>query len=250
MRHVVAYSVWNKVDMISWLLDGIVRNFDPATTEVVFHFDVCSDDSINAFCAMTDFWLTSKKFKWTLLKADPSGPQVREIGGHNSILKHCLANTDAQFITIAQDDQHFNQPIASHLEQLAERYGDRLGVIGGRDGYDWGYGRFAGSFWSESALQERLAHGEWRERPCLNTGPLVYPRKVVETVGYQDSEFMAYYVWDDYALRALKSGFVNGVMGMDLTHAKFGRVSSTWWAVTGEHAAHDIALVKRKHNLY
>ena len=250
MRHVVAYSVWNKTDMISWLLDGIVRNFDPKDTEVVFHFDVCSDDSIVAFKSMTDFWLTLKGFKFTLLIADQNGPEIREVGGHNAILKQCIANTDAQFITIAQDDQHFDLPITSYVEDLAKRYGEKLGMIGGRDGYDWGYGRFTGSSWSESALEERLAHGEWRERPCLNTGPLVYPRKVVETIGYQDEEFVAYYVWDDYALRAIQAGFVNGVLGMALTHTKFGRVKSTWYAATGDHSAHDIARVKHKHNLY
>jgi hypothetical protein len=250
MRHVIAYSVYNKVDMIAWLLDGVVRNFNPKTTEVVFHFDVCADDSIKAFSSMTDFWLTNRGFKWRVLVADQTKPQLREIGGHNAILRYCIDATDAQFITIAQDDQHFNQPVEEHIEALAKAFGDKLGMIGGRDGYDWGYHRFTGSFWSESALQERLKHGEWRERPCMNTGPLVYNRKVVEAIGYQDENFVAYYAWDDYALRAIKAGFINLVLGMDVTHAKFGRVSPTWWAVTGENAAHDMALVKAKHQLY
>jgi hypothetical protein len=249
MKYVVGYSVWEKVDMIAWLLDGIVRNFDPKDTEVVFHFDVCEDDSVKAFSAMTEFWLTLKGFKWTMLYADPTQPEVREVGGHNAILKHCMANSDAHFFIIAQDDQHFNQPLAPSLEDLAARYGERLGVIGGRDGYDWGYGRFAGSFWSESALHERLKHGEWRERPCLNTGPLVYNRTLVSAVGYQDTDYTAFYVWDDYALRAQKAGFVNGVLGMDLTHAKFGRIKASTWYTDPALAARDIQRVKQKHGL-
>lgn len=249
MRHVIAYSVWNKVDMIAWLLDGIVRNFSPIDTEVVFHFDVCEDDSVAAFDAMTEFWLTKRRFKWTKLVADPAKPQTREVGGHNAILRHCMANSDAHFFIIAQDDQHFNQPITAILDVLHNTHGDRLGMITGRDGYDWGYGRFAGSFWSESALHERLPHGEWRQRPCMNTGPLVYNRNVVSKIGYQDEEFMAWYVWDDYALRAQKAGFTNGVLGMDITHAKFGRVHSTWWYTDGSHAQRDLFRVKQKHGL-
>ncbi len=249
MRYAVAYSVYNKVDMISWLLDGIVRNFNSADTEVIFHFDICRDDSAQAFDAMTEFWLTKRGFKWTKLVADPLKPETREIGGHNAILRHCMANSDAYFFCIAQDDQHFNQPITSCLERLSDTYGTRLGMITGRDGYDWGYAKFCGSFWSESILQERLAHGDWRERQCMNTGPLVYNRNVVEKIGYQDESFIAYYGWDDYALRALEAGFVNGVLGMDITHAKFGRVTPTWWAVDGNSAAHDLALIQQKHHL-
>jgi GT2 family glycosyltransferase len=145
-----------------------------------------------------------------------------------------------------------NRPVWPQLEALAEHARQQekhLGMITGRDGYEWGYQQFAGSFWSESALHERLPHGVWRERPCMNTGPLIYPKEVVKTIGLQDEEFVAYYAWDDYALRAKAAGFTNFVLGMDLIHAKFGRVTSTWWAVTGDNAAHDMARVKRKHGL-
>lgn len=251
MKYIAAISAWNKVDMIAWLLHGLTSSFDPKDTEIVIHFDVCQDDSVKAFESMTDFWLTNKGFRWTKLLANPSQPQAREVGGHNAILRYALT-TEADYVFIAKDDQHVNKPVwpcVEALNQQIQATGRRLGMIGGRDGYDWGYGRFAGSFWSESALHQRLQHGEWLERPCMNTGPLVYPRPVVEAVGFQDESFWAYYAWDDYALRALKAGFTNIVMGMDVTHAKFGRVAPTWWAITGEYSAHDLARVKSKHNL-
>jgi hypothetical protein len=251
MKYIAAISVWNKVDMIAWLLHGLTTNFSPKDTEIVIHFDACADDSIKAFEAMTDFWLKGKGFKWKALIADQTAPQLREIGGHNALLRYFM-ETDAEYLFIAQDDQHINRPVWPHLEALAAQVrqeGRRLGMITGRDGYDWPYLRFAGSCWSESALHERLQHGDWRERPCMNTGPLIYPKEVVKSIGFQDSAFTAYYAWDDYALRAIAAGFTNFVLGMDLIHAKFGRVTPTWWAVTGDNAAHDLALLKGKHGL-
>jgi hypothetical protein len=252
MKYIVAYSVWNKVDMLAWLLSGVVENFNPADTEVVFHFDACSDDSVAAFEAVAGYWLTRPGFRYKVIVTDPSGPQAREVGGHNKILRYAMEETDAEFIIIAQDDQRFNKPIVDHLVRLSDTYGDTLGVITGRDGYEWGYAQLAGSFWSESAgLLTRLQHGDWLERSCLNTGPLVYTRNVVTKTGYQDEQFCAFYAWDDYALRAKKLGFVNGVLGMDITHAKFGRVTATWW-YDGEWkgtGGKDMDRLKQKHGL-
>ena len=248
MKYIVAYSVWNKIDMLTWMLEGITENFNPADTEVVFHFDVCSDDSIIAFHALKDYWLARLGFKHKILVADQKGPQLREVGGHNKILHYMMEETDAQSVIIAQDDQRFNQPIVAHLDKLDQHYGNRLGVITGRDGYYWQFQKTAGSFWSDTypPVQIRLAHGEWQERPCMNTGPLVYNRNVVSKVGYQDELFWAYYSWDDYALRAKNAGFVNGVLGMDITHAKFGRITSTWLS---PHSNEDLARLKQKHSL-
>lgn len=247
MKTMVGFSFWNKVDMLSWLLEGVVNNFDPRSTEVVMALDVCTDGSVEAFHAMTEFWLTKRGFKWGVEIADQSGPPIREVGCHLALQKRFL-QSDADLLLVAQDDQHFNQTMTELLGWISGKYGDRLGVFTGRDGYDWGYGRFAGSLWSESALQERLGHGEWRERTYMNSGPIVYSRKVVEQVGFVDTEFQAFYVWDDYGARAHKAGFVNGVMGMDITHAKFGRISNTTW-YTPEISHHDITRVKTKHGL-
>jgi hypothetical protein len=30
MRFLVGYTVWNKIDHLVWLLEGIIENFDPS----------------------------------------------------------------------------------------------------------------------------------------------------------------------------------------------------------------------------
>jgi hypothetical protein len=111
-----------------------------------------------------------------------------------------------------------------------------------------GYSNFTGSFWSESTIQRRLRHGEFAALPYMNSGPIVYNARLVSVVGLLDPNFHAFYIWDDYGHRAKQLGFTNGVLGMDITHAKFGRVkSSELYDPKDDWAAKDLALRQRKH---
>ena len=248
MRHMLGYTVWNKIDMLTWLLEGIVNNFDPAQTEIAFHFDACEDQSQVVFDSLVPYWLHVRgKWKLEHVHKIVSETEVRELGGHNKLLDAFLAS-NCDFLLVAQDDQHWNASPVEHLERLAGHYGERLGLIGGRDGYTAGYGSFTGSFWSESAVQRRLQPGEWVELPYQNSGPNIYNRHLVEKVGKLDDQFVAHYVWDDYGARALKEGFVNGILGMNVTHAKFGRVkamSHHWLTTSGA----DRARLTTKHGI-
>ena len=243
MKTLLGFSVWNKVDMIAWLLDGIQRNFDPETTDIVFHFDACTDGSQEAWNSCIQWWLGIKG-QWNManVHALASTTEVREVGGHNRILNFFMAG-DYDLCLIAQDDQHFDAPPMRYLQNAAAKF-PNLGIVGGRDAYGRGYSRFTGSHWSESTVDRRVFHGEFVPLPYMNSGPVAYTRKVVEQCGLLDEEFRAYYVWDDYGQRALDKGFISGVMGMDLTHAKFGRVKATEWS---DWSAHDLALRQKKH---
>ena len=245
MKFTLGYSVWNKVDMLSWLLEGIINNFSPTNTEVVFHFDACTDGSDVAFDSLTPYWLMQRGgFKPEQIHKLVSPAEVREVGGHNALIKWFMERQQSQFLIVAQDDQHFKNTPCPFLESLAGMYGKSLGLIGGRDGYGVGYSNFTGSTWSESTVQRRLRHGEFVQLPYMNSGPIVYNARLISEVGLLDEEFRAYYVWDDYGHRAIQKGFVNGVMGMDLIHAKFGRVKATEWC---DWSGHDIALRQKKH---
>jgi hypothetical protein len=260
MKLFVGYSIWNKVDMVVWLLDGIVRYFDPNQVELGFVFDTCEDDSVDVFHTSKDWWLVRNGFKFQVetwdrtLRAVSTGEQswlkpfetsapIREVGGHNRLLKMFLAS-DCDMAVIAQDDQQFARPVYADYLGLDEKYGDRLGIVGGRDGYFQFFRDMASSKWSESSSHERLAYGEFRERPFFNSGPVGYPRKLVETIGLLDDQFTAYYVWDDYGARARAAGFQSVILSTHVIHAKFGRTKAT---VFTDASAADIARLRSKH---
>lgn len=247
-KFMVGYTVWNKVDMLLWLIQGIIENFSPTDTEIAFHFDACEDGCADAFEGLVHYWLVQKG-GWTRaqIHALVSDKEVREVGGHNRLIDLFVTKPEIDMLIVAQDDQRFNKNVTAPLGALMDfvtEKGHRLGIVGGRDAYFAGYGGFVGSEWSESAVHQRVKHGEFQSRPYMNSGPVCYTRPVVEAVGKLDEEFRAYYVWDDYGARAVKAGFTNGVMGMDVTHAKFGRMKATQWC---DWSGHDNARLHMKH---
>jgi hypothetical protein len=243
MKIMVGYTVWNKVDHLVWLLEGIIDNFSAAEADVAFHFDACIDQSDVAIDSLVPYWLHERGgFKPEQFTKIVSNPEVREVGGHNKIIQLGLEK-GCDFIVIAQDDQRFNRPITGFLRELRQQYGDELGVITGRDAYTSHYGNFTGSFWSASILHRRISHGEFVQLPYLNSGPVVYNPNLIRKVGLLDEQFVANYVWDDYGARATQGGFKNGVLGMDITHAKFGRLTASTWL----DGAVDMARLRMKH---
>lgn len=246
MRFMIGYTVWNKQDMICWLLEGVSQFFGPENTEVAFHFDACTDDSVNVYnYVMPHYLINMRGWNAAHVHSLVSHTEVRELGGHNRLIDLFMSSA-CDFLIVAQDDHRFIKDVRPGLEFLALEYGDRLGVVGGRDGFAANYNNFAGSEWSESKVQRRLKHGEFVERPYINSGPVVYNKKLVQVVGKLDEEFYAYYVWDDYGARAREAGFVSGVMGMDLIHRKFGRVQATT-AEFIDASARDLARLRQKH---
>lgn len=240
----IGYSVWCKQDMICWLLDGITKVFSPADTEIAFHFDACTDDSVAVFDhTVPQYLLWQGGWKPEQVHKIVSTSEVREVGGHNKLIDLFMAS-DCDLLIVAQDDQRLTQDVRSHLQSLVTLYGDRLGVVGGRDGFNAGYSDFTGSNWSESQVFQRVLHGQFAARKYLNSGPVVYNKTLVQKVGKLDEEFRAYYVWDDYGARANKAGLINGVMGMDLIHRKFGRLKATEWC---DYSGADIARLHAKH---
>ncbi len=260
MKLFLAYPLFGKADMLSWLMEGIVGNFSPTDTQLGFFFDTDYDRVDAAFEHMRDFWLhcmgkpecnlRTMPFKYEAWKTDR---QVREVGGHNEILRRFLAS-DCDLCLIPQDDIRFLAPIKHHLENLIQQVGPTLGLIGGREGYEAGPANIAGSLWADSnpGPSTWLRHGEYAFRPMMNSGPVAYPRAVVEKVGLLDEEFIAWHVWEDYGLRCEAAGFKNVVMGMDVRHAKFGRQPVAWIydtvdGVTHGHAARDRDRFYLKH---
>lgn len=244
MKHMIGFTCWNKCDMILWLIESVVNHF-PAGSHVTFFFDGCTDDSIPIFRALRGYWLDQKGYVVHELSSET---EKLPLYGETKI-KECFMETDCDILHILQDDQHLNAPIHSHVENLiaAESSKHKIGVIGGRDGYTWGYQNFVGSRWSESTVTSRISPGVWAARPYVNPNPLIFSRQLIKEIGYYDPEFHTFYHWDDYCKRATNAGFTNFLLGTDLTHVKFGRISPSWAAGRSDMAAHDIALLRRKH---
>ncbi len=260
MKLYLGYPIFGKPDMLSWLMEGIIESFSPPDTELGFFFDTDHGGIDQAFEHMRAFWLhymgkpelnaSTMPFKYEAWK---TMTEVREVGGHNEILRRFLAS-DCDLCLIPQDDIRFLAPIKHHLEHLMKTVGPSLGMIGGREGYEEGFTNIAGSLWADSNPGPSLwlKHGEFAYRSMFNSGPVAYPRAVVEKVGLLDEEFTAWHVWEDYGLRCLAAGFKNVVMGMDVRHAKFGRQPRGWIYDTVDdvphgYAARDRARFYQKH---
>ena len=241
-RYCVGFSVWNKVDMIAWLIDGIVRNFTKDECEVVFFFDACTDGSEDAFNSIRPWWLDQRGYKTTAYRSDIA---VGENGSHAVIIEH-FRNTAADALIVFQDDMHLNAPVREPVEAIFTAFGSRTGVIGGRDGFFPGFTDMASAPHSMSRKSRKLAVNEWAEKPQVNSGPIIYPKEVVAACGGPSLDFKAFYIWEDYSLRAHKAGFRNAVLGVDIDHVKFGRVTATTM-YTDDIAGHDAAVYAGRH---
>lgn len=239
----VGHTIWHKRDMIGYLLDSIVERFPHDRLHVGYSFDDSPEDA-EVFHAIAPHFLIQKTIPYSV--CDHRGqPEIREVGAHNALLREFL-NTDCQFAVIFQDDQRLRTSMMPGLEALHAK--PNVGVVGGRDGYAAGFVNMISSRWSESTGSvRRLEPNEIAECGFINTGPIVYSRRAVESVGLLDEGFTGFYSLDDYAARCTKAGLQNYVIGVDLDHKRFGRLMATWWAVNGDPAAQDLARLKSKH---
>lgn len=244
MKIFVAYTIWCKVDMISWLLEGITKNYNPQNTEIGICFDACTDGTEEAFNAMRKYWLDDRKYKTHTTRTDK---EVTLVGGTNRLLKTFIEQTDCQMMLCPQDDQRLISNIEPDLQKLTTHYGPKLGGISGRDGFNEHGTNLVCADWSAANTTNRLKNGEWAERPYYNDGPIIYPRHLVDKIGYLDERFYGYYVWCDYGARATNAGLTNIILGMDITHAKFGRMPTSWLNIAGDKASEDLKLLNSKH---
>jgi hypothetical protein len=236
--HIIGYVIWNKPDMIGWLLEGIVKNVPSDRAWLWFQFDRCDDDTVEVFQRLAPQMLAG--YRWEHWASDV---ELRELGGHNKLLERFLAS-DRDVLTVYQDDQRITGPILPDIDAVLHRYGERLGMIGGKDGFEKNEQDRACTHWSECIWGGRvLQRGETAERTCFNSGPIIYPRRTVERVGLLNAYFTAFQVWADYGHRCKAAGLTNVVMGTDLEHRKFGRCQGTWW-YRDDTAEHDMAYMR------
>lgn len=209
MKAYVGQGVYCKPDMIPWMASGIAENFPPETV-VDWYLEAPDKDTIDA--------MGSTPFEY-------SPEHILEHGCHRHFIQRFMA-TDCDVLIIPQDDNRFQRPLLPDLQKLWDIYGTDLGWISGRDGHGFGYSDMVCSPFSDSnATKLALPIGEHREVMMMNTGPVVYFRHVIQTVGPPDPN-MPWYWWSDYSLKCHSAGLNNILLSMDCLHEKFGRIGN------------------------
>lgn len=219
MKHLLAWPIWYHPDVVELIVDAVVQFEDPARAELLFFFDGNDPESIASFnkCAHK-----LKEFKWN---SDGSADEINEYNCHRKILEWFDEWSDAASVVIHQDDTRPSGPtMLADLDRVLEAYGNSIGYVGCRDGYDLRYGSFISSPWSGSdKAQTKLPIGQFVPRMMMNPGPLIYPRSTVEKVGNIHPGYRAWYFWDDYALSCAHAGLNNVLLSTDCIHQKHGK---------------------------
>jgi len=212
MKTLISYGIWNKQDMIEWLLEGISECV-PADHDVLFMFDNCIDNSIVNFENAITKYPNRKWFKKVF------DSEVHEIHMHNEALNYLITyNYDCT--VVFQDDMRLLSPLKFNYPT------NRLGLVGGRDGYEFNHSEMCSSEWSESNQEDQVRYKPYKfiEKSFLNCGPIFYFNNTIKKVGFLDESFKHFYAWDDLCCRCLDIGLVNGLWTTDIEHRKFGRV--------------------------
>ena len=185
-----------------WSLKKLLK----ADDEVIFLFDACTDGSLEIFNKIkhhlpcTVNILTSEK-------------DLFETKANNDILQ--TATKD--IVVLFQDDMICRDSLfRNKILNVIKIYGKELGLMGGRDGFDLASTKFPEdivervSSWTpypsfkDTPYKTRLLKdGEFKQRTFVNRGPLVFTRRLLETVGYFDEAYFP--LWNDdtdYCARA------------------------------------------------
>lgn len=231
--------------MVPWLVSGIVTHFKPAATEIGFCFEGCTDGSLEAFDAIAKTSLADLGF---IVHRIISAKEIGQVGGHNLLLKDFMTNSNCDVMLAPQDDQRLENSADIDLEKLLSLYGNKLGVVGGRDGFERCASHFVSNRWASATEALALLDiGQHIEKSYLNDGPIAYFRHVVDKIGVLDEDFAGFYLWEDYCQRAKLAGFINVLLGMGITHTKFGRYTKSWMGDDGNISGRDLALLRKKH---
>lgn len=177
----------------------------------IFIFDGCTDGTEKEACKA---WseLTQPEDEAMILTA----PDVFELNTNNMMID--TFGTD--FLVIFQDDMILrDETLLECIGFALDQEGDKLGVIGFRDGFNKKYKGMRSSSWSASPGRE-LAMGEMVPVEMVNRGPIVFNRRLYEKIGKLRTVYnkSGSHIEMDYCLQARQAGFVNLVIGSDIDH--------------------------------
>ena len=208
----IGYPIHNKGHMVDEIINGLVNSIDQDKHDVKYQFifDGCTDNSLEVFKAES-FRLRNVEY----IETD----NLFQLRTNNLLMK----GIDTDFLIIFQDDMVLiDKNFIDNILKIYDIYGDSLGVIGCRDGFDSAYSNMYGSKFSESPNRRILKSGEYKERMMINIGPIVLTKETVEYMGYFDEIYdNGAYEEMEYSLKCYLNGFINIVLGVDIIHSKF-----------------------------
>jgi len=184
----ICYTVFNKAHLLPNIAVGILESFQ-REDEVIFLLDQCTDNSSEVLHALDKELSLSKIFDFKIIN---SSKELFEISANNFLLKEAKNET----IILFQDDMVcHDKEIKEKILKIQLLYGDDLGLLGGRDGFELNSIEFPEkpikkiSSWvhkeSDTIL---LQENEFAERTFLNRGPLVFTKSLIEIVGYLNED--------------------------------------------------------------
>lgn len=179
----VGYTIYNRQDSIIPILEGIAKCFSK-DCEVVMHFDACTDLSRPIF--ESNKGILGKR----QIVVRETNPDFFELRGNNLL----IGTFTSDVLVIFQDDMVCaDSKICSTIEGLIARYGNSLGLIGGRDGFELSEEKrvkFVKNYWSPSRTAGYyLKLGESRERTFVNRGPIVLTRSLIDKIGGFNTDY-------------------------------------------------------------
>ena len=211
-------TIHNKEDILEETLSGVARCCG-STARIFPVLDGCSDrseDIVQAFAASSG------------LNVQPiHTPDVHELRTINAALERI----DSGFTIVLQDDVVLREPeLESRIIELYDRMGPKLGVVSLRLAANVRRVSWVERLRSRTTVREirecdflqraddyvnGQVHGDFGqfyERMVAIKGPNCIPPAVREAVGLLDESLAPFsYDDDDYCLRAMKAGFVNGL---------------------------------------
>lgn len=256
MRVLICYVIWNKHEMMNWLCSGLYKSFKDKEVDIYFLLDNPIDGTDQMFMDGTmDTILPKSRFNWHFTVH--YGHPLEQFKFHlqNIGLKYGYEN-GYDWIICPQDDQKLEDPLL--LQNIRKVYNDgrgpaatpqRIGLIGGRDGFDeLDYKNAWGSLFSHPTGigYKWLKNGDLASVNYLNDGPLCYHRSTIEKVGYHDEKFKVFMSELDYCRRCTKAGLQNYVLGMSVVHEKFGTLRSNLYYQRHEISKHDADYFNKK----
>lgn len=207
----VGYPIYNKGHMIDEIVNGLVSSIDQEKYDVkyTFIFDGCTDNSKEVF----------EKEKVKLKNVETIDTQnLFQLKTNNILIK----NFSTDFLVIFQDDMVLQDVnFLDNIIKIYEIYGDKLGIIGCRDGFGPGFSNMHGSVFSESR-RIPIKSGEFMEKMMINIGPIVFTKELVKKMGAFDEVYgKGSMEEEEYSLKCGLRGLKNILLGVDLIHSKF-----------------------------
>jgi GT2 family glycosyltransferase len=240
MTFTIGYAIHNKGYMLDKIIDGLVDSI-PETYEVkyVFILDGCSDNSKEILA------IEGKKLKNVEVIETPDLFELRT----NNIL---MKSFDTDFLIIFQDDMVLKDSnFLANLINVYSIYGDNLGLVGCRDGFNDGYSDLYGSEFSDSKKTLVLKSGDYAPKLMLNRGPIIFTKNLIEKIGLFDEAYNnGTFEEMEYCLKCHKAGLINVVMGIDLIHSKFDDKAEHFAAHPHTHQTELKRMYKVNHELF